>query len=464
MAAPYTRANNVTGATNLNRELTWAEGDQNMEWIINRFNSIIQNTGIVPYDSGTTYTGTRYVSYNQNIWKHIGVGSDTGITPGTDGAVWQLSSIGEVIHAQNTDQYLDFGGVNQVSAADIKAYIELSSTMYAAQPIDYNDLMGLLAGGIVDNGLMYCISGVPGLSSNDRLYAVGIESDIGAYTNCVKYVAVWHDGYGKYSSIDGIASFNGEWVFSWKNNFHPYGVEIYFDETCKPGGSPYGSWWTDYLYYLLIGFGSGGRLTIDCVPFDNIVVFNNGVGVINQTGDITLKKGCTLNLFSGSSVGGGVQLSNVTVEENSTLNITGTTGGGSLTNIIVKGTISIDGIHDVENGVLGGRNTTASMSSPYDLGGGSIVDFGDIPLTKIVKITNPDAGGINTITGWYTPINHGLEIIFDVTSPTDFNVGSDNIQASHVGLANGMTGTQTVTAWAKFLLAPDGNAYLLDYI
>lgn len=333
-----------------------------------------------------------------------------------------------------------------------------------AQPITYNDLLNKCSDGTMKNGVVYSCSGVPGLDSNDRLFAIGCVNELDPGIASARLISVWHDSPGKYTQLDGVVSQSGELVYSWKNNNHPKGVEIYFDFTCNPLNNT-GTWWTNYRGLLLNGFGTAGRLTIDRVPIDNIRVFNGGTGVINQTGDITLKKGCLFNIFNAGSSSSGITLNNVTVEENSTLNITGTTGGGSLTNITVKGTVSFDGIHSVENGVLGGRNTTAGMGSPYDLDGSNTIDFGDIPLTKVVKIANAASGGIDSITGWYTPVNHGLEIIFDLATPTDFNIGSSNLSTGRVGVVGAaMTGTQTVSAWAKFLLAPDGNAYLLDYI
>lgn len=96
---------------------TWQEEDQN--WI-ETYNAIkVQNSGtsLTPYAPATTYTGTVFVSYASNIWKHISPTPSTGVTPSTNPAVWQLSSAGELAHAPNTDSALASGTANEVQAS-----------------------------------------------------------------------------------------------------------------------------------------------------------------------------------------------------------------------------------------------------------------------------------------------------------------------------------------------------------
>jgi hypothetical protein len=73
------------------------------------------------YDPGTTYIGgtTYYVSYNGNIYKFISVTDQTAVTPGTNDTVWELTSAGAFAHEKDKDQYLDYGGSNQVSAQSL---------------------------------------------------------------------------------------------------------------------------------------------------------------------------------------------------------------------------------------------------------------------------------------------------------------------------------------------------------
>lgn len=100
-------------------ELTFAEGDNNIIAIYDFLKELSSGAGLNPYNALTGYTGTVYVSFGGNIYKHIAAGPSTGITPGTNPAVWELTSIGQMIHPVNQDQYLDLGGANEVSAEDL---------------------------------------------------------------------------------------------------------------------------------------------------------------------------------------------------------------------------------------------------------------------------------------------------------------------------------------------------------
>ncbi len=100
-------------------ELTFTEGDNNIIAIYDFLKELSSGAGLNPYNALTGYTGTVYVSFGGNIYKHIAAGPSTGITPGTNPAVWELTSIGQLVHPVNQDQYLDFGGSNQVSAVDL---------------------------------------------------------------------------------------------------------------------------------------------------------------------------------------------------------------------------------------------------------------------------------------------------------------------------------------------------------
>ena len=79
------------------------------------------------YSPGEEY----FVTWEQNIWKFIGTsGASEGtpptacyidVEPGTDGSVWELSSIGEVTHVQNTDYRLG-GYIFEFTDANIATY------------------------------------------------------------------------------------------------------------------------------------------------------------------------------------------------------------------------------------------------------------------------------------------------------------------------------------------------------
>lgn len=107
------------------------------------------------YNAATTYTGgeTYYVDYNDgtgsNIYKFISATDQTGVTPGTDDAVWELVSVGEFAHEKDKDQYLDFGGANQVAAS------EIVKTSDARLVTNYATIAAMTAATPVDNNICY---------------------------------------------------------------------------------------------------------------------------------------------------------------------------------------------------------------------------------------------------------------------------------------------------------------------
>lgn len=119
IAAVVLRTTADADLTTVNRELTFAEGDAFRIAVKDFFKELVSGAGLEPYNAGTTYTGTYYVSYNGNMYVHVGASPSTGITPGTNPAIWEQVSIGQLAHPQNSDQYLDENGANEVSAADL---------------------------------------------------------------------------------------------------------------------------------------------------------------------------------------------------------------------------------------------------------------------------------------------------------------------------------------------------------
>lgn len=100
-------------------ELTHAEGDTVFITIYDFLKDMISGAALAPYNAGTTYTGTQYVSYGGNIYVHISGSPSTGVTPGTNPAVWELSSVGALMHVRNQDTHLAYGTASQVSAVDL---------------------------------------------------------------------------------------------------------------------------------------------------------------------------------------------------------------------------------------------------------------------------------------------------------------------------------------------------------
>ena len=133
--------------------LTHPEMDGNLIALYTALKALNSGAGLTPYDSGETYTGVFYVSFNGNIYKHISGTPTSGVDPDSDPLKWELTSIGELAHVAGTDQYLDFGGGYQVSAQQIyefinERYIVITKAAFQA----------LVAGADLQAGAMYFIS------------------------------------------------------------------------------------------------------------------------------------------------------------------------------------------------------------------------------------------------------------------------------------------------------------------
>lgn len=100
--------------------ITNAQYDTN---IINFYDDLVMliSGGDVPaYNALTTYDDTivKYVSYGGFLWMYINAVPAAGVTP-VEGLDWTQIPPSVIAHVKNYDQYLDYGGVNEVSAADL---------------------------------------------------------------------------------------------------------------------------------------------------------------------------------------------------------------------------------------------------------------------------------------------------------------------------------------------------------
>ena len=97
------RIRTYTGWTTKGSELDMEELDDNLIELIQQFQALKNNTNISTYDAGYTYEPsppTTYVKYGTNdvlIYKFVSTTSKTGITPGTDPTVWQLTSFSNLV-------------------------------------------------------------------------------------------------------------------------------------------------------------------------------------------------------------------------------------------------------------------------------------------------------------------------------------------------------------------------------
>lgn len=110
--------------TNNNAPLSGAQHDENH---INIYNDLVAlNSGgdVDAYNALTEYDNTtnKYVSYGGFVWLYIFATPETGETP-AEGTHWTQVPPSVLAHVRNKDTYLDKGGSNEVSAAQIKTLL-----------------------------------------------------------------------------------------------------------------------------------------------------------------------------------------------------------------------------------------------------------------------------------------------------------------------------------------------------
>jgi hypothetical protein len=90
------------------------------------------------YDPGYTYLGglTYYVEFDGGIFKFISATSQTNVDPDSDVLIWQPINVGEFAHLQNTDEKLAADTANEVTAADIRAFIDSKGSTGGLVPIN----------------------------------------------------------------------------------------------------------------------------------------------------------------------------------------------------------------------------------------------------------------------------------------------------------------------------------------
>jgi hypothetical protein len=160
------RSSTHSPLTTKGSELSYTELDGNFIEIYDAITSLNDVSGIAPFNIGTTYTGTEYVSYNGNVYVHISATSTTGVLPDTDPTKWQLTSTGALAHQQNKDSYLAYGSGNEVSATDLADIINNQVVN-----VTYANFVTAMNGGLLKVNRLYCIT-----NTNALL-------DTGAYVN-----------------------------------------------------------------------------------------------------------------------------------------------------------------------------------------------------------------------------------------------------------------------------------------
>jgi len=105
-------------------ELTNEELDNNFIYIRQDIEALSTAPNLTPYNPVTEYSQNQIVLYDDKIWKFISVTPQDGIEPGSDPLVWIQINLNELAHQQNSDTKLAEGTVDEVSANEIRTFID----------------------------------------------------------------------------------------------------------------------------------------------------------------------------------------------------------------------------------------------------------------------------------------------------------------------------------------------------
>ena len=117
---------------NKNDFLNSAEFDANFINIYEDLTALCSTTGVIEFDEATTYDDSinQFASFNGRLYRWIDTAPGAGITPGTEEASEYWSEIfpTDLAHRKNSDKFLAEGTDNEVSAAEIRAFIDAGLT------------------------------------------------------------------------------------------------------------------------------------------------------------------------------------------------------------------------------------------------------------------------------------------------------------------------------------------------
>lgn len=203
--------------------LTHAELDDNFVYLDDRISGMTSTVDVAPYNGGTTYTGSMYVSYAGNIYLHISGTPTTGVIPSSDDTKWQLVSAGVLIHEKNKDTYLDFGGVNQVAASELRTLIDNSTLIITT----FETLSVAIQGGTLIREAVYLVP------DNAPIFYAKASTGQSLYPDvqCVRYIP-------KHTSVGGTYD---NWVNGGDyavNDKVVYGNYVYKNLTGDNSGFP----------------------------------------------------------------------------------------------------------------------------------------------------------------------------------------------------------------------------------
>ena len=116
--------------TTKNDFLTNEDFDNNNINIYSDLVALCVTTGVIAFDEFETYDDTvlNYSTYNGRLYNYINASPSIGVTPSTDVNYWIEVFPAILAHKRNADTVLNEGGANEVTAAEIRAFIDAGLT------------------------------------------------------------------------------------------------------------------------------------------------------------------------------------------------------------------------------------------------------------------------------------------------------------------------------------------------
>ena len=112
--------------TNKNDYLTPTDFDGNFIKIYDDLLSLCVTTGVIAYNASTTYDDdiVQYATYGGRLWSWVNASPGSAITPGTNALYWSEIFPSQLSHRMNSDTILSEGTADEVTAAEIRAFID----------------------------------------------------------------------------------------------------------------------------------------------------------------------------------------------------------------------------------------------------------------------------------------------------------------------------------------------------
>lgn len=195
--------------TTKNAELTFEELDTNFILIYEDLKALSGSGALPPWVVSTTYSQNVVISYDGLIWKYVNPTPSAGVVPGSDPLFWVQLAPTELTHVQNTDTKLGKGTVDEVSANEIRTFLDTpivldnlynnDGSLYSNRQVNLNGKTLIFFG--TDTGTEFISTtaafGLKGYSNNNGVIGQG---DTGVFGQGVTF-GVKSDGvYGIYST------------------------------------------------------------------------------------------------------------------------------------------------------------------------------------------------------------------------------------------------------------------------